>query len=428
MHPPDLRQPPPSPYAVPSALPSDHARRGVLVPVLVTALIAGLMGLLLGISGTLGVQWAADRGGPPGASGPVATVLPARLPELVSFVEKRLGVEFEDEPEVTVLADDAFEDVLTGLPDSGPGHPQEIALDDFTSTATALGLVEDGDAFDAYQSSGYAEGVLGFYDTSARAIWLRGTSWGPTVEVTLVHELVHALQDQVVDLDLVTSRTRVYDESYLALAAVVEGHASVVEQDWIDEQGEGYADAYWDELDDYAGSPVGEPFAETMFSLRYDLGWYAVSDLEARDGHTATLEVIADAPTTLEQLWEPRSWRDGDASMADPVEVPEPVHPAGSDAVDRGSLGAHVLSMLTLHPAEYFLLIEERELPLQGWAGDEYVTWVEDDERSCTRVLVAFDDADDVQDAVAVLRGWAEDGGTLTPRGTALELERCQQD
>ena len=52
-----------------------------------------------------------------------------------------------------------------------------------------------------------------------------------------MHELVHALQDQVVDLDAVTARTAYYDETYQALSAVVEGHATVVEQDWLMEQG-----------------------------------------------------------------------------------------------------------------------------------------------------------------------------------------------
>ncbi len=415
---------PQQPYVQqPYFAPAPPAPRRTWVVVLVTALVAGLVGVLLGVAGTLAVQ-SLDE---PGDSGTddgrqAADVVPERLPELVSWIEDRTGREFDSVPEVVVLADEEFEEALLAPVPEGTVEPESLPTDDWTATVTALGLVTDPDAFDAYAEDGFADGVVGFYDATDGIVRVRGTQWNPMVEVTLLHELVHALQDQVVDLDAVTARTAYYDETYQALSAVIEGQATVVEQDWLLEQGADYTARY------YESGPAGgayEPFGAAMSWLPYDLGGWAVSVLEGSEGPQAGFDAMTSPPTSLEQLWDMEGWRDGDAEEADPVDVPDPAQDAGTDVLDRGSLGVHVLSLLTIEdPDEYTELPYEEELPLEGWAGDEYVTWADGD-RACTRVTVATDSAQDASAMVDDLRDWAADGASVGADGSQVLIQRC---
>jgi hypothetical protein len=235
---------------------------------------------------------------------------------------------------------------------------------------------------------------------------------------------VHALQDDAVDLAAVTARTRLWDETYLALSTVAEGQATVVEQDWLDEQGEDYTDRYVEDLGE-GGDGAWEPFGAALSYLPYDVGGYAVMVLEDAEGPAATLEVLAAPPTTLEQLWDVEGWRDGEDEEADPVEVARPEPPSGLEAVDRGSMGVHLLSLLTLEDREtYVELPSEDVLPLRGWAGDEYVSWL-DGARACSRVVVATDSAEAAATMVEDLGRWDEDGGELSTDGSTVVLERC---
>ena len=419
-------QHPPYPSAGSAAYPLAPPPGRRWVPVLVAALVAGLVGLLLGIAGTLAVQSVDDRPdqeSTPDAGRDAAEVVPERLPELVAWVEERAGREFASTPEVVVLPEDEFEEaVLAPLPDDAV-EPRSLPTEDFTATVTALGLVQDPDAYDAFAEEGFAEGVVGYYDTVDEKIRLRGTQWGPGMEVTLVHELVHALQDQEVDLDAVTAGTAYYDESYQALSAVIEGHATVIEQDWLLEQGEDYTDRYFE--DGPAGGDAYEPLGAALSWLPYELGGWAVTVLEESEGPQASFEVLAAPPTTLEQLWDVEGWRAGDADAADPVDLDQPEPPQGQDVLDRGSLGVHVLSMLTLDdPDAYVDLPYEDELPLEGWAGDEYVTWADGD-RVCTRLALRGDSPEAAGALAEALQPWAEAGGRVEADGSTVDLQRC---
>jgi hypothetical protein len=408
----------------PSSPPPPPPSRGPLVAVLVTALVAGLVGLLLGVTGTLAVQSRAADEAPDDedAARPAADVVPERLPELVAWIEERTGETFTTQPAVTVLPDREFEEALLAPVEGGEGEPASLPTDDWTSTVAALGLVADPDAYDRWTETGFAGDVVGFYDQQAEAIRLRDTSWGPSMEVTLVHELVHALQDQVVDLDAVQARTRLHDESYTAFHAVVEGHATVVEEDWLAEQDAAYVDGYWSDVP--GGGGVSEPFGEAMAALPYDLGWWGVVVLEDVLGPDATFEALRDPPTTLEQLWDTQAWVSGSTTAADPLTLPDVQAPDGAEVLDRGSLGVHLLSLLTLEPEEYAELPAEDELPLSGWAGDAYVTW-EDGSGACTQVQVKADSDAAAGTLAEGLEEFRADGGTLRVQGNVVLLERC---
>src|SRR3712207_9092098 len=59
----------------------------------------------------------------------------------------------------------------------------------------ALGLV-DGPFDASVLDAGAEEGVLGFYDSQRRRLYVRGDAATPAVRRVLVHQLTHALDDQ----------------------------------------------------------------------------------------------------------------------------------------------------------------------------------------------------------------------------------------
>ena len=73
----------------------------------------------------------------------------------------------------------------------------------------------------------YTEQVVGYYDPASKKLFVVEGAQRDLLRPTLVHELVHALQDQHADLDSLMSRSRGNDRQTAAQAAI-EGHATMV--------------------------------------------------------------------------------------------------------------------------------------------------------------------------------------------------------
>lgn len=84
----------------------------------------------------------------------------------------------------------------------------------------------------------YGEQVAGFYDPDSTAIFVIDDQPAEALRTVLIHELVHAVQDQASDLDSLTSRRRGNDRQMAAQAAI-EGHATLVMLEYLTEQLQG---------------------------------------------------------------------------------------------------------------------------------------------------------------------------------------------
>lgn len=101
-----------------------------------------------------------------------------------------------------------------------------------------LGLVPEALDFRELLLSVYLEQVAGFYDPDSTALFIMDDQSSANVDAVLLHELVHALQDQHVDLDSLTARERGNDRRAAAHAAL-EGHATMVMLDYMSEELQG---------------------------------------------------------------------------------------------------------------------------------------------------------------------------------------------
>jgi hypothetical protein len=100
-------------------------------------------------------------------------------------------------------------------------------LEGIRKTYVALGLIPDSLNIKALLLDLYQEQVAGYYDPSTDKFFLVKGTPVAMLRPVLAHELVHALQDQHVDLDSLIARDRGNDRQSAAQAAI-EGQATLV--------------------------------------------------------------------------------------------------------------------------------------------------------------------------------------------------------
>ncbi len=115
-----------------------------------------------------------------------------------------------------------------------------------------LGLVSDTLDLRALMLALYTEQVAGFYEPDSAALFILDDQPAAVLQPLLVHELVHAVQDQSVDLEALTDPDLGNDRATAAQAAI-EGHATLVMLEFLTEQMRG-APVDLGQVRDFAGS------------------------------------------------------------------------------------------------------------------------------------------------------------------------------
>ncbi len=107
-----------------------------------------------------------------------------------------------------------------------------------TESYALLGLVPEELDLRKILVSVYTEQVAGFYDPDSTALFVMDDQPEQNLRSVLVHELVHAVQDQATNLDSLTARSRGNDRQVAAQAAI-EGHATLVMLEHLTEEAQG---------------------------------------------------------------------------------------------------------------------------------------------------------------------------------------------
>lgn len=332
----------------------------------------------------------------------------AAVRELAAYVEKAKGAPFPGEVKAKLLGDRAFVEALwsDGVEDEDEDLPA-----DWGATMQALHIAAP-DPYDEANET-FENGVVGFYDTTDKVLYVRGRSVTPYVRLVIVHELVHAWQDQVHDLDAVNARSGSSDGD-AAVHALIEGDAMRVERRWLAEQSA--ADRAAIEAAQGGGGDGGDlSLTERTLALQYDFP-YAVGpefvDAIARNGgEDAVGRAFDNPPRSTEQVLHPGAY----AARHEPVTVAEPAAGAGR-VVDSGVLGEFGLFLLLAGGDLDDRSIETALVAASGWGGDAYVTW-ENATGYCTQADVRMDSRAARDRLVAELRASYATGSTVTPTG-----------
>src|SRR2546430_6471850 len=154
----------------------------------------------------------------PAGEGPYAD----KLAEYAPMIEKSLGRKFKTTPKLEVRTrDQVREFLLRHLEDSIP--QRELAGQQ--ATFRVLGLIPDTLNLRKFFVPLLTEQIIGYYDPRTKVLYVVQGAPADYIGFTIMHELVHALQDQYVNLDSIENQTEDGDRQ-AAAQAVIEGQAT----------------------------------------------------------------------------------------------------------------------------------------------------------------------------------------------------------
>jgi hypothetical protein len=141
--------------------------------------------------------------------------------EAVPRIEAATGLKFKTPPRVEVRSkDEVRQFLLQKFDESTPA--QELKGEEITYKL--LGLIPDTLDLRKFLIAVLTEQVIGYYDPAKKVLYVVQGTDEQTVGITITHELVHALQDQYVNLDSLQRATSDNDR-LTAAQAVIEGQA-----------------------------------------------------------------------------------------------------------------------------------------------------------------------------------------------------------
>jgi hypothetical protein len=213
----------------------------------------------------------------------------------------------------------------------------------------------------------YGEQVAGFYEPDSTALFVMDDQPEAQLQGVLVHELVHAIQDQNFDLDSITER-RLGNDRTTAAQAAIEGHATLV---------------------------MLEHLTEQMTGMPIDLGRvpdFATQMRPLLQGMRAQFPVLAGAPRIVQEAllfpylegtsFVQAMWSGGERLAPFGERLPESTEQvlAGSTGDDPHELeltvaGARVVREDGLGRFELGIFLEEHgadAAAADGWEGDRY--------------------------------------------------------
>jgi hypothetical protein len=334
-----------------------------------------------------------------------------RIAPLAEWVADERNLLFEHPVEVVLQTEAEYLEQAAGDPAAADEDDQQ-EMDDFVAVLRALGLVEGEVDLGEAVGDLASEGTLAYYSFEEEMVFVKGDELTPGVRVTLAHELTHVLQDQHFDLG------RLADPDFAereGLRAMAEGDAGRIDDVYADEiltaeeQTAYEAESEASVDDSETGLEGVPPVLTAIFNAPYTLGPGFLSYRERVDGGQPWDAVLRDPPSQ-EELLDPSAWQTDRAAVAEvAVEAPDE---------------AEVLEEETFDPLTWYLLLASRGDPaaalqtVDGWGGDAYVAYRQDDE-VCAAMAVVGDDEAATTAFHDALQTWAAGDPTGT---TSVEL------
>lgn len=326
----------------------------------------------------------------------------ARVASIAEFVEDERQLMFDHPVAVDFLTPAQYTDASTAdARDDTDDDRTELAR--YAAELRALGVVSGPlDLVAAYRQMADG-GSLAFFDPRTKRISVRGTTMTEGLQVTLAHELTHALQDQHFDLGQVADHDG--DSSAATVfRALVEGDAMRVESNYRSTQlnpGEqdAYDQEYQRELTASAAATDDVPaFLLATFGAPYALGQPLVALLFNQGGNRAVDRALTKPPRTEEAIFDPTSYLSDEGRK--PLDLG---FEDDRELFDTGPVGA----------TSWYLILAERIDPkvafeaARGWNGDDFAAF-ERDGITCVRLGFIGDQTRDEDEMGAAIDQWVE--------------------
>ncbi|ADB51537.1 hypothetical protein [Conexibacter woesei] len=396
------------------------------------ALVAGI--LLLG-----------GRGGAGGGAAASTTevVSPQRLARVERRVEELRGLRFLTPVKVEVLSPDEVRAI--GVRESREATPRaETAARE--ELMKLLGLIDADVSLDSVTSSIYGEQVAGFYDPrSGRLALVEGAG---VDDVTLAHELTHALEDQHYDLDRLGEPgrgDRMDDDAAAGESGLVEGTATALMMRYLQRYPEALTlgDAFGQLLSASGGRAL-PPYVMRSLLFPYQQGERFVDGLLATSGDWRLVDnaLRYRPPVSTAELYDVDRWLK--------VERPEPVALPAAAAFGPGWRRVLTSTFGEFDLRELLLAADVPRAAAEqlagGWTGGRYALWRRGPlaadgcaapcaERDAFVLGLRLDSPVAARAVAAPLRTWARrlaqergTGAAVQSRGDALRLTLAPGD
>lgn len=297
--------------------------------------------------------------------GPYADRVAADIPQ----IEKAVGVPFKRSPKLEIKSREQVRNfVLAQLNDTATQRD----LVGKEATYKVLGLIPDTMSVRKLFVDLLTEQILGYYDPKTKVLYVVSGAPDEYVGITIMHELVHALQDQYTDLDSL-QRQRGDDDRQGAAQAVIEGEATYEQMAAMVGGNANVAARLpggWDRMrdlirDSYSAQPVfgGAPMViqeELLFP--YINGAEFVRRFKEREPGKLPFQ---DMPQSTEQVLHDHAF------FATPRDAPIHVTlPKVANAIYENTLGEFDTRLFLFEHLQDQVVASRAAI---GWGGDRYV-------------------------------------------------------
>jgi hypothetical protein len=246
---------------------------------------------------------------------------------------------------------------------------------------TTLGLIKPNETVVQILLDVLQEQVIGVYNADDKIMYLVADNgqFGPDEKATFAHEVTHALQDQYFDLNRLAPKHPTNDDRSLAIQALTEGDATLMQRLWAQAQmtpdelnqlGQGGADSK------LLSAPL---FLREQLLFAYSDGFNFIRQIYQSSGYAGVDEVFRNPPDSTEQILHPDKYR----SHEKPIEVSLPDLTQGSLGPGWRTINSNVFGELDLRLMLTQLTNSQRGVRgASGWGGDRWALLEKDGQQA----------------------------------------------
>jgi hypothetical protein len=309
---------------------------------------------------------ACDRGKDAG-SGPYAREIAEAMPR----IEQATGLKFKTPPKVEVRTKEQVRDFLLKQFDEATPAAQ---LSGEEKAYKLLGLIPDTMNLRAFFVRVLTEQVVGYYDPKAKALFVVEGADEQVVGITITHELVHALQDQYVNLDSI-QRSGSSNDRLGAAQALIEGEAQFEQISIMlggPDQIETRLPGAWDRVREEIRNRQGEMpvFATAPMVIQESLLFPYLSGAEfvrRVKEKRGSVDLFRDIPRSTEQILHPQLFLATTPDEPTTLVLPAPRGATKVYDNDMGEFGTRLVVF------DYLRDPQTAQRAAAGWDGDRFM-------------------------------------------------------